>query len=72
VRALSSAGLEHIRRRDRQTILLRRLDHRKAESVNAPSKTHASKTAGLEKRFDKPGADVNRQISTGMSASQLY
>ncbi|HEV2687657.1 MAG TPA: hypothetical protein VGV35_03860 [Bryobacteraceae bacterium] len=32
---------------------------------------HVSKTAGSEKRLDKPDADVNRQITTGKSASIL-
>ena len=65
MRALSSSGLQHIRRRDRQTTWLRRLDHRKAEAVNA-----RIEEASSEKRLDKPDADVNRQIRNDKSACQ--
>jgi hypothetical protein len=35
---------------------------------------HVSKTAGSEKRLDKPDADVNRKITSGKSArrQQLF
>jgi hypothetical protein len=64
VRALSNLGLGT---HPGQTILLRRLDHRMAEAVNARIENARIENSS-EKRLGKPDAGVNRPITTDKSA----